>query len=601
MPAEPALPALEQRRLESCGPANRRGLRARRTTPHVDTERIHVIEHQGRRQRPSHSPNGDRQHDITALAQPADLSPPPPRHHPANLDGLPAQQRPEAAGSTRERRSMRDSDIRQRGDVLRTNVAVDPSACRQDLHRVLRRERTNELERAYLVALTARGRHSRRDDEDLHPCERGTRTRMAAATIVIVSVPATGHSPSAAPRWSPAIRLLVDFDRARKVAWRPAAVGGALVARGLRIRAYPIWPTRLHPRIVADLSHPPAAVWLRRTFEQDAPRRRLVGPATWSAVRARGLVVGAPSRLVRDAVKCAQDRDMAGLRLALYSVAGVGYSKAACFVFEEGAEEPAMVVKAMPDARFADRLSHETKVVETFRRMLGPGSAAAEALPLRPLFAGTAAEDFVVVESLDPMAVGTGFLSEPDAAITWLRDFHEGTTTTIRPWDEADTEAAIDPVRYAWQRARPASADAVISRVGRLLGALEGEPVRRCGVHGDFWRDNLAQLNGRLRVYDWEWAQPEGTPFFDLWMIELGLLRRQVEEGNPRFVEMTREALARVRAEHARRGLDPRFALAMLAPSLGQLTFRIRRETGAPGGAEAESVHLMAATELLLE
>ena len=255
----------------------------------------------------------------------------------------------------------------------------------------------------------------------------------------------------------------------------------------------------------------------------------------------------------------------------------------------------------MPDAAFADRLRHETDVVETFRGLLGPGSAAAEALPLRPLFAGTAAEDFVVVQPVDPMAAGTGLLTEPAAALTWLRDFHEGTTTTVRPWDEADTRTAMDPVRYAWRRARPATADAVISRVERLLGELEGAPVPRCGVHGDFWRDNIAQQDGHLRVYDWEWAQPEGPPFFDLWTGELGLLRREAEEGNTHLAETTREALARVRAEHVRRGLDERFALAMLAPSLGQLMFRLRRATGSPGGAEAESVQVMAAIELLLE
>src|SRR5262245_61650067 len=416
---------------------------------------------------------------------------------------------------------------------------------------------------------------------------------------LIVSVPAAGQTSSAAPRWSPAIRLLVD--RPRKIAWRPAAVGGALVARALRVRAYPLWPSTHMPRIVADLGYPPAAAWLRSTFEPDAPQRRYVGPATWSAVRARGLVVGAPGRLIREAVKGATERDMAGLRLALYSVAGASNSKAMCFVFEEGAEEPTLVVKLMPDAAFADRLRHETSVVKTFRGLLGPGSVVAEALPLSPLFAGTAAEDFVVVQSVDPLAASTGLLTEPAAALAWLRDFQEGTTTTVRPWDEADTRAAMDPVRYAWQRARPDEADAVISRVERLLRGLEGVPVPRCGVHGDFWRDNIAQQDGHLRVYDWEWAQPEGPPFFDLWTAELGLLRRQAEEGSPHLTELTREALDRIRAEHALRGLDERFAVAMLAPSLGQLMFRIRRATGSPGGAEAESVHVMAAAELLLE
>ena len=118
------------------------------------------------------------------------------------------------------------------------------------------------------------------------------------------------------------------------------------MARGLRRRAYALWPSTHRPRIVADVGYPPVAAWLRGTFEADARRRPFLGPATWSAVRARGLVFGAPSRLIRDAVKGAADRDMAGLRLGLYSVAGVSNSKAACFVFEEGAEEPTLVVKA---------------------------------------------------------------------------------------------------------------------------------------------------------------------------------------------------------------------------------------------------------------
>ena len=415
---------------------------------------------------------------------------------------------------------------------------------------------------------------------------------------VIVSMPVRGHTTSAAPRWSPAIRLLVDHPRT--VAWRPGAVAGALLARGLHLRAYPIWPSTLHPRIAADVSHAPAAAWLQRTFEHDAPRRHLVGPATWSAMRSRGLVVGPPSALVNEAVEHATGRDIADRKLALYSATGQSLSKAACFVFERGADEPALVVKAMPDARYASRLIHETEIIEAFRDRLGAGSPAAEALPLAPLFAGTAAAEFVVVQSVDPLAASTGFLSDPADAIEWLREFQDGTTTTVRPWDEADTETALDPVRYAWERSRPASADGVVSRARRLLRALEGQPVRRCGVHGDFWRDNVAQQDGRLRVYDWEWAHPEGPPFFDLWTTELGLLRRQAEEGSPRLLESLREALTRVSAEHGRQGIDPRFALATLAPSLAHLVFRVRRATGVPGGAETESVALLTAVEALL-
>lgn len=374
----------------------------------------------------------------------------------------------------------------------------------------------------------------------------------------------------------------------------------ALVARAVRIRAYAVWPSTQHPRIAVDLGHAAAAAWLRHTFEPDAPPRRFVGAATWNAVRARGLVVGPPSRLVAEAVRKGARRDIDGLRLALYSPTGQSLSKTTCFVFEDDAEEPVLVVKASPEPRYAGRLRHETDIVEAFRRQLGPASPPAAALPLPPLFAGTAAGDYAVVQPIDPLAAGTGRLDDPAPALAWLREFQDGTTRAIRAWGEADTEVALDPVRYAWRQARPASAAIVIARAERLLQALEGQPVRRCGVHGDFWRGNIAQRDGELRIYDWEWAHREGPPFFDMWTSELGLLRRQAEEGEPDLLEPVCQALARVSAEQGRQGVDPRFALATLAPSLGRLVFRIRRAFGVPGGAENESVRLMAAVESLL-
>jgi hypothetical protein len=302
---------------------------------------------------------------------------------------------------------------------------------------------------------------------------------------------------------------------------------------------------------------------------------------------------------VTDAVHRAADRDAGAFRLALYSPTGQSLSKAACFLFEDGADEPALVVKAMPEAVHAGRLRHETEIVESIRRQLG-GSPAAAALPLSPLFAGTAASDYVVVQPIDPLAGRTGQAGDRSVAIDWLREFQEGTTSTIRAWGQADSTAALDVVRYAWRRARAGTADGFITRAELLLRALEGQPVRHCSVHGDFWRGNIAQGKGRLRIYDWEWAESEGTPFFDLWTFELGILRRRAEEGEADLVEPLRDALAFVSAELGRRGIEPSFALATLAPSLANLVFRVRRATGRAGGAEAESVRLLEAAEELL-
>ena len=416
---------------------------------------------------------------------------------------------------------------------------------------------------------------------------------MSTSAVMLAAPAAAGGEPS----WSPALRLLTD--RGRATAWRPAAVAAALAARAAGLRAHTVWPTVRHPRFAADMGHPGSAAWLRATFEPEARTQRFPGPATWSALRARGLVSGAPSGLATEALARATGRPPGGVRLALYSPTGQSNSKVACFAFEPGASEPVLVVKAMPERRFAERLRHETEIVESIRARLDDALTAA-ALPLRPVLADTVRGDYVVVQPVDPLAAATGALAEPAAALAWLRDFHVATTLVTAPWGAADTESALDHVRYAWGRARPAGEGEVTARAAALLGALEGRPVRRCAVHGDFWQGNLAQRGGELRVYDWEWARPEGSPFFDLWTTELGPLRRAAEVGTADLVAPLGDALARVADELRRQGTDPRFALATLAPALGELVFRVRRSTGVPGGAEAESARLMdAAAELL--
>jgi hypothetical protein len=390
------------------------------------------------------------------------------------------------------------------------------------------------------------------------------------------------------------------MERGRTIGKRPWAVAAAVFARLTRLRAYTVWPSTLHPYFVVDMSHPPSAAWLAETFEPEARRRRLLGAATWNALRTRALVAGRPSTLAAEALLRAGGPDVAGLRLALYSPTGTSLSKAACFVFEPGAAAPTVVVKAMPERRYSERLRHETEIVESVRHRIGPSSRTASALPLHPLYAGVAAGDYVVVQPVDPLAGHTGRLTDPSAALAWLREFHAATTTHVRGWDDADTDRALDAVAYAWRRARPGTADSVTLRARRLLNRHVGVPVPRSAEHGDFWRGNIAQRDGDLRVYDWEWARMEGTPFFDLWTMQLGPLRSRAEQGAADFRQPLGAALARVAEELGRRGLDPALALATLAPSLARLVFRVRRATGMAGGAEAESVRLMEAAEALL-
>jgi hypothetical protein len=400
--------------------------------------------------------------------------------------------------------------------------------------------------------------------------------------------------PGAAAIWSPALRLLTD--RGRRTARRPAAVPAALAGRVLRLRAYTVWPSAEHPQFAVDVASRAAAGWLRTTFEPDASTRGGLDAATWNALRTRALLTGPPSRLVVAALAAA-GRTAAGARLALYSPTGQSNSKIGCFTFPRGSDRPDVLVKTMPERRFADRLRHETEVVEAVRRRMRGGEAAA--LPLAPLHAGIVAGDYVVVQPVDELAVATGSVSDA-AALDWLRAFQAATTRARTPWTSADTDRELALVRYAWEQARRDAAGAVVAKVADRLRELEGVAVRRCAVHGDFWSGNLAQRGAALRVYDWEWAREEGGPFFDPWCWRLGPLRRRAELGGGDLAARLAEAAEWVAAGLADQGCDRRFALAALAPALAELTFRVRRATGRAGGAETESGLLMdAAAELL--
>ena len=201
------------------------------------------------------------------------------------------------------------------------------------------------------------------------------------------------------------MRLAVE--NGRLVTSRPLAVLAALISRVLRLRAYSLWPHVAHPSMVADLGYPPAPKWLAETFESRKPRkglRRLLSPATLSALRARGLALGRPSELALEAFERGVGQPPRRPRLALYSTTGETHVKVMCLVFADGDRSPSVVVKMIPDREFAFRLRLETEVVEKLRERIGGSSRVADALPLPPLHAGDIRGDYLVVQKLDPFA-----------------------------------------------------------------------------------------------------------------------------------------------------------------------------------------------------
>jgi len=383
--------------------------------------------------------------------------------------------------------------------------------------------------------------------------------------------------------------------RGRVIRSRPGVVAAAARARRGG-STYTLWPDARQPMISADMAYPPAAEWLRRTVVPTL--RRLPDAAGWMALRARSALLAERPGLAAqlgDEVLGSASR----LHVAMYSPSGQAVSKAICFLFPDGHDEPVAVVKAMAEPRFSGRLRSESELLASIRERVAHDSRVAAGLPPAPLFAGERAAEFILAEPFDTLgaAVGSGTREE---AQHWLRAFQAASCTRRHPWDADDDRWALDLARDSWRLAGRATEDAVVARLRALLAPLRGATVPRCAVHADFWHGNIASCGGAVRIFDWEWARLEGTPLFDLWTYDIAELRIRARAGDRALDESLRSALRRVEDELRLRGLDERLALATLAPVLGALSFRVRRRLGMPDEMEQPSIAVMEAAEPLL-
>jgi Phosphotransferase enzyme family len=392
---------------------------------------------------------------------------------------------------------------------------------------------------------------------------------------------------------APALRLLAR--RGRVLTARRGVIAAAARAR-LGGRTYTLWPDARQPMISADMGYPPAAEWLRRTMVPTL--RRAPDAATWMSLRAGAALVGEQEGLAVE-VGARVAPATAPLRVALYSPSGQPVSKIVCFLLPEGEDEPRIVVKAIAEPRFSERLRAEWTLLETIRSRIRHEPGVERTLPPAPLFAGEAAGEFVLAEPFDALGSATGSGTH-DPATEWLRGFQAASFAGERQWEAEDERAALRAVRDAWRLAQLPTEEAVVARTRTLLEPLRGTVVPRCAVHGDFWRENVAAVDGAVRVYDWEWARLDGTPVFDLWTYDLAELRLRARRGERELERHLASALERVRRELRQRGLDDRFALATLGSVLGTLSFRVRTRLGMPDEMERHSIAVMRAAEELL-
>ena len=378
---------------------------------------------------------------------------------------------------------------------------------------------------------------------------------------------------------------------------RGRARAAALLAVPGRPPAHALWPSLEAPVFVLPILDRAVSTWVQRTFEPKARR----APHVWHLLRARAALRSTPAHgAVLAAAHAALGREPERPRVALYSPSGARLAKVTAFVFERDEETPSLVVKAMATPSQRARLQHESDVVEALRDRLRAAPEVQAALPLAPLWRGELDGEVLLAQPVDPMA-GHHAGVDDAVAVAWLRRFQSATERARTAWSAADTDRALASVRQAWGFARPRTGRAMVAAIARRLRDLEGEEAPVCAVHGDFWRGNLAAVGDALRVYDWEWARLEGRPFLDVWTYELADLERSTAGvADDRLAEWCANRGARIEQQLRERGLDPRFALATLAPSLAELSFRVRILTGMPGGNEAGARRLMAALEELL-
>jgi hypothetical protein len=360
-------------------------------------------------------------------------------------------------------------------------------------------------------------------------------------------------------------------------------------------RSFTVWPDLATPLQIVPINRPDAASWACATFEPWS-RRPGVAAFLWSVLRARAmLTVSGPGPLVPLAEE-ALGRPAGSTDGLFVSTTGGRASKLLCFVFDRGAESPAAVVKVVPDRRYATGLRREVRVLAEIRGGAALPDDVAAALPPAPIAIDELDGDFVVVERVDSLAGATGG-EDRAAALGWLERFHLATADATRPWGADDTERLLARARYAWERTRPQRLSAVLDELAGRSSELHGTAVARCSSHGDFWRGNIAHGADSLRVFDWEWAELDSTPFLDLWSYELTPLLDRSWERDSELVDALGRAERNVEAGLAARGLPARFAAATLAPALAELAFRFRRERGIAGGSETRFARMLPAVE----
>ena len=377
---------------------------------------------------------------------------------------------------------------------------------------------------------------------------------------------------------------------------RPAVLVGSTLARLGLIDGVAVWPDDSQPIMALDLRDSTSGTWARSLLP-DRARFTRHNVRAWQTLRARALLVPRGQSCLITAAERALGRSLVEPRISLYSPGGC-VGKLTCFIGESNRDKPTLVVKAMGRARDGWWLEAEVRNLALVRSLLS--SEIRESLLSPPLFADTLNEEYLVVEAYEPIVKYSAAQCSAIRlrAFRWLRAFQGCTTHDRAAWLEPDSSRAIASVLDAWSLLSPRTADAVVQFTCEALGRLHGRPIPRCAAHGDFWAGNLGEVNGRFKVFDWEWLTLDETPCFDLWSYHLCELQSQAADGQLHGLnQRLNDAIGAVEEELASADTDTGFALATLPAVLSELIIRVRRTLGQAGTWERSCEHLMAAVE----
>jgi SAM-dependent methyltransferase len=261
-----------------------------------------------------------------------------------------------------------------------------------------------------------------------------------------------------------------------------------------------------------ELLKHPRRVLARSIFITRSLRRRalFVSPAGNAPVQSLPLYVRAMAARAGLAVE--------NLRWALAAPGDYSSQKVLLFLFAAEGEQPQSVVKITRDGRYNSRLENEWRAL-TFLRERGIGSDGT--CPL-PLFLGHHAGLAVLGETALTgvpylrQIKGSGDLGQAGKAVEWL--FSLGVATAHRVEDgpivAGRLQAVLDRFDDLYRPPREASRF-LGEQVATIAGG--GDGMRLVFQHGDPGPWNLLVTSeGKPAFLDWEAADPEGMPLWDL-------------------------------------------------------------------------------------